>query len=308
MQCTLQSPAKINLQLRVVGKRVDGYHLLDMVMVPLAFADDIVVTIGERASQCDSGYLNGGISLAQDVDPAFMTASLEHINLDNSHLCFRAAQAMRSAAGIDQDVHIAVTKRIPAGGGLGGGSSNAAAVLKALNDLWGLGWSAQRLAEIGVSLGADVPFFCFAGPAHVSGIGEKVVEYQSFPASYVLLVNPDVHVPTADVFASLDFELTAEIAGAIPPQLQRFEHLTRCLENDLEAAAVAKFPRIAEVKQRVHALGGHALMSGSGSTVFGLFEHEASCREAAKRLQNEGFEFVVVTRFCSQRLKKCGDA
>jgi len=261
---TVKAPAKVNTVLRVLGRRANGYHDLEMVMVPLTLSDDITLT------DIPSGiefYLEG------EGDSGMC---------GEKNLAYRAAVVVREAAGITKGVRIDLAKRVPLAAGLGGGSSDAAAVLKGLNRLWNLDWSPERLAELGVKLGADVPFFCFDGPAFVEGIGDRVKPYQSFPNASFLLVNPGFSVSTPWVYKQFDLELTLGDADAtVRPHFQVFSDISSSLHNDMEAVTIKAFPEIARIKDMLIELGAAgAQMSGSGPTVFGVFE-EQSCRDKA---------------------------
>lgn len=275
---TLAAPAKVNLLLRITGRRADGYHLLDMVNVPLALADELrISSCVPRPASCveTRHFASNGITLMCDHPD---------VPLNATNLCYRAAVAIREAAGRTDPIAIHLTKRVPIGGGLGGGSSDAAAVLRALNTVWGLGWSTQRLAEVGVRLGADVPFFCYEGPARVGGIGEHVEICEGFPRLWVLLVNPRVNISTQWAYAQYDLNLTVPHphVSSLPRFIERFEDVTAFLANDLETITAAHYPVIREMRQRLDAAGAAATqMSGSGATVFGLF----ATREARDRAE-----------------------
>ncbi len=270
------APAKINVSLRVVGKRADGYHLLHMVMVPLQFGDQLV--IGEAPVACPPArnvWERDGITLATDDDS---------VPLDDRHLCVRAANAIRVAAGRgSQKIWIHLTKHTPVGAGLGGGSSDAAAVLRGLGQLWQLEWSESQLAEIGVRLGADVPFFCWGRSALVEGIGEQVTPYANFPKLWILLVNPRVHVATAEIFKRYAFHLTPQRPDVrTPPFFATQENVAAILSNDLESVTIPEWPVIDVIKVRLRTAGAiGSLMSGSGPTVFGIFPSRQARDHAA---------------------------
>jgi 4-diphosphocytidyl-2-C-methyl-D-erythritol kinase len=174
----LPAPAKINLFLHVVGRRADGYHLLQSVFVPIDWADTLHV---ER--------LPGGRLERVDLGPA----------LPADDLCLRAARALQQASGTDHGARISILKRLPSGAGMGGGSSDAATVLIALNRLWGLHWRRPRLAALGLALGADVPFFLGRGPAFVEGIGEQITP-MALPVLRLAVVKPPQSLPTPEIF------------------------------------------------------------------------------------------------------------
>ena len=236
------APAKLNLFLHVVGRRDDGYHLLQTVFRLLDRGD--ALRFAPRA--------DGEVRL---------TAPLPGVTPE-SDLTVRAARLLQRETGCRQGVEIAVDKRLPMGGGLGGGSSDAATVLLALNHLWRLGLPRQRLQEIGLTLGADVPVFVGGRNAFAEGVGEALQPLDLPPACYVVL-EPPVAVPTAAIFGA--------------PELKRDTVAMRAADwapgvggNDLQAVAVARFPAIAE---HLRWLGAHgpARMSGSGACVFAEF-------------------------------------
>ena len=259
----------MNTLLRVVGCRSDGFHDLQMVMVPLTLADEI-----ELAS------IPTGIELSVDGQTDAGMAGPKN-------LCWRAAAAMQEAAGRRDGVRIALAKRTPVAAGLGGGSSDAAAVLRGLNELWGLGWAPERLAGIGTKLGADVPFFCHGGPAWVEGIGDRVSPFELFPKLSFLLVNPGFAVPTPWVYRQWDLQLTPSGADArVRPLFKAFRDVISSLHNDLETVTIPAHPEIAEIKSVLLDSGAAgALMSGSGPTVFGVFERAGDRDAAMGRLQ-----------------------
>ncbi len=174
----LPAPAKVNLFLHVIGRRADGYHRLQSVFVPIDWADRL------GFERLDDGRLE-----RVDLGPA----------LPPDDLCLRAARALQQASGTPLGARILVDKRVPWGAGLGGGSSDAATTLIALNRLWGLGWSRGRLAELGLTLGADVPFFLGRGPAFVEGIGE-ILTPMRLPALKLAVVKPPQSLPTPEIF------------------------------------------------------------------------------------------------------------
>ena len=169
---TVNAPAKINTILRVIGRRPNGFHDLKMIMVPLKLADEITLT-----------KISSGIEFACDcMADAGMTGE--------QNLAWRAANLLRQVASREDGVKITLKKNIPVAAGLGGGSSDAAAVLRGLNQLWDLGYTANELASQGMKLGSDVPFFCYDSVARVEGLGDEVIPLDSFPKLFILLTNP----------------------------------------------------------------------------------------------------------------------
>jgi 4-diphosphocytidyl-2-C-methyl-D-erythritol kinase len=258
------APAKVNTLLRVVGQRENGYHDLEMVMVPLSLCDELVL-----------GRAPSGVEFR-------LTGAGDRGMAGEKNLAVRAARLMMEAAGIRDGVRIQLTKRIPIAAGLGGGSSDAAAVLLGINELWGLGWSAVQLAELGVRLGADVPFFCYEKAAYVEGIGERVAAYDTFPLLFLLIVNPSFAVPTPWVYQQWDLQLTPKTSGArVRPLFQAVSDVVATLHNDLERVTIPAYPEIAAIKEALGDAGAAgALMSGSGPTVYGIFV-DAAVRDAA---------------------------
>jgi 4-diphosphocytidyl-2-C-methyl-D-erythritol kinase len=230
------APSKVNLFLHVTGRRADGYHTIESLFALVDLADEIALSIRD----------DGAVVRVNDVPG---------VPRDDD-LAVRAARALQDAAGVSSGVTLRVEKRIPLGAGLGGGSSDAASVLLALNRLWRLDWPRARLAEIGRALGADIPFFVGGGPAVGRGVGD-ILTPVTMPAQWLVLVVPGVHVRTADIFAAR--ELTRDTASA---KMDVFsEGYGR---NDLAPVTSARFPQVAGAL----ALAPDARMSGSGSCVF----------------------------------------
>ena len=253
---TLAAPAKLNLFLHVTGRRADGYHTLESLFVLIDLADTL-----ELADRSD-----GAITRAAPVDGV----------READDLTLRAAHALREAAGVSRGVSIRLVKRIPQGAGLGGGSSYAASVLLGLNRLWALRLSRDELIRIGMRLGADVPFFLGEGAALARGIGE-VLTPMSVPPCFVALATPRVHVSTASIFASRELTRSARSAK-ISVFSEGYGH------NDLEAAAVAQFPPVAEAVQALRRASPGARMTGSGACVFAPFAAERDARRALASL------------------------
>jgi 4-diphosphocytidyl-2-C-methyl-D-erythritol kinase len=268
----LLAPAKINLGLRVLARRADGLHELASIFAPLDLADRIELEIGEAA--------RAGVTLALADAPAGVPA-------DGTNLAARAATAFLGEAGIARSVRIRLTKSIPAAAGLGGGSSDAGAVLRALAERIPGALAPAALARLALRLGADVPFFLDPRPARVGGIGERIEPLADFGPLACLLVNPGVPLSTAAVFAAFDARPTPA-----PPVLDPESGLD--LGNDLAPAAERLCPAIAPLRERLRALGARAVaLSGSGPTLFGIF---ADGEEAAEALARAAFPPPVWAR------------
>ena len=259
MRLVAEAFAKVNLSLVVHGKRPDGFHELDTVFQAVALADRLTFEESD--------------ALSLDVDDPSIPAGAEN-------LVFRAARALAEAAGVRARAAITLEKRIPSGGGLGGGSSDAAVALVGLSALWGLDLPPVRLAEIGAALGSDVPFFLVGGTARGLGRGERVEPLRDQPPRGVVLVMPPFPVATPLVFRSLG---APAWDGRAAPSLPAGEAPDR---NDLEPAAESLFPALRTVRESLAAAGAtRARLSGSGSTVFGLFPDLAAAAEGARRLE-----------------------
>ena len=250
------APAKVNLFLHVTGRRGDGYHLLESLFALVDLADTVTLALRD----------DGAIVRARDVPGVAL----------RDDLAIRAAAALREATGARHGATIAVDKRIPMGGGLGGGSSDAASVLLALNRLWSLGLPRTELAAIGLRLGADVPFFVHGENAIVRGIGEEITPV-SLPRQWLALALPAVPVPTAAIFAAP--ELTRSTPSA---KMNVFS--VSYGRNDLEPVAAARHPEVAAALAALGRAAGNARMTGSGSTVFAACESAGAARNAVAAL------------------------
>ncbi|MEO7152237.1 MAG: 4-(cytidine 5'-diphospho)-2-C-methyl-D-erythritol kinase [Burkholderiaceae bacterium] len=242
------APAKLNLFLHVVGRRDDGYHLLQSAMVLIEWHDTLQL---ERRADAKLARHDLGAALPAD------------------DLCLRAARALQRASGTQLGADISIDKRVPWGAGLGGGSSDAASTLLALNRLWGLGWSLERLCALGLEIGADLPFFLRGQNAWVEGVGERITPLPHTPRTFAV-VKPAPGLETRAVFqatAGRVRSVAGIIAGFIEPGPGR---------NDLEPAAQALCPDVADVKQWLEGKFGNGRMTGSGSAVFATVDDAAA--------------------------------
>jgi len=208
---------------------------------------------------------------------------------DDTNLAHRAACLFQSKLGSVEGVRIHLDKKIPVGAGLGGGSSNAASILMALNIYHGRPFSRQQLMELGLSLGADVPFFIFQKPAIATGIGEKLEAFEGALPYHILLIYPGFNVSTAETYQNLNFGLTNDPKKPTSISLKRSRFIPAVhLTNDLERVTAAKYPEIDLAKEKLLRLGAMgALMSGSGPTVFGLFDSAEKAASAGQRLSQD---------------------
>lgn len=272
---TLKAPAKVNYVLDVIRRRPDGYHDLRMVMQRVNLCDEITISL-------------------TDTPDITVTCGKNGVPDGPGNIAWKAARILLDMAGTGQGAEITIAKNIPVAAGLGGGSSDAASVLMGMNELLGLGMSDQRLMEIGVKLGADVPFFVFKKTALAEGIGEQLSAMPDMPPTWVLLVNPGVHVSTGWVYRNLQLTNRDELAK-LPYFYGTIEDICSILSNDLESVTIPAFPVIAEIKatmMRSGALG--AMMSGSGPTVFGLFPDRSTAEQAREELVKDTCWFAAV--------------
>ena len=270
----LRAHAKINLYLRVLGKRQDGFHDIESVLQSVSLHDTLTLE-------------DGGDGIELRVDPPTVPA-------DPTNLVWRAWAALRPSSGKAAGVRIGLEKRIPAGSGLGGGSSDAAATLAGLNRLWGLGISESDLRPLAASLGSDVPFFLTGGTALVSGRGTEVHPLPDRLDYLLLLVLPGLPVPTREIYAQVQEPLTpppktASMARFGPALTGEIEAWVR-VGNDLEPYAHKLCPAIGEIKARLQRAGAAvAAMSGSGSAVFGVFRDATRRDRAAGEMEHLGW-------------------
>ncbi len=289
MTLTLPSFAKINLVLEILGKRSDGYHELRTLLQTISLGDELSFTVIDR-----------GIEIL---------SSDRNLPCDETNLAHRAAKMLCEFTGIDLGIRIAIKKRIPIAAGLGGGSSNAAVTLLALQKLWNVDLAVRDLLTVGSKIGADVPFFFMGGTCLGIGRGDEVYPLEDFEAPFLLLINAGIPLTTTQVYAALPAELTnPQAAAKMPLSLEAAYANTRSvypvsgqqsgwmmpggfrLHNDLEIPAFARHPMIGEIKKRLMDIGARGvLMSGSGSTVFAIFDSEEARSGALSDLSGSGW-------------------
>lgn len=243
-------PAKLNLDLRIVGRRADGYHLLESIFTLIELYDHIWFCVNQT----------GCIKLHTPTDGI----------TEEQDLCVRAARLLSGHTGTEYGVDIWLEKQIPVGGGLGGGSADAAVVLMVLNRLWQLNLSKTELLQLGVRLGADVPFFIFGQSAFARGIGEQLSPI-SLPKQWYVIIKPPVHVSTPKIFAHKD--LTRDSKPRIMPHFQAGQHW----RNDMQSVVLAEYPAV-KAAFDVLAEYGSPMMSGSGACVFLSFDSESAAQ------------------------------
>ena len=268
----LKSRAKINLGIDVLKKRLDGYHEVKMVMQEIDFYDNIELV--ER----------------RDGEEIQLYSHCPYIPKDDSNIAVRAAILIKEKFNIPWGLDIYLDKNIPVGAGLAGGSSNAAAVLRGLNHIWELNLSKEDLMEIGVQLGADVPFCIMGGAAIAEGIGEKLTAIQGLKNTWIVLVKPYISVSTVDVYRQLDLTKIKERPNidGIVKAIKENNLYTLCsnMENVLETVTVMNYPIVSDLKKKMmgyQAIG--SMMTGSGPTVFGIFKNYKQAKSAYNNLK-----------------------
>ena len=257
------APAKLNLMLRVIGRRADGYHLLQTVFRFVDYGDTVRLRVRR----------DGVIARARPLPGVS----------ESDDLTLRAARALQAATGTTLGADIAVDKRLPFGGGLGGGSSDAATVLLALNHLWGTGLSRKRLQDLALPLGADVPVFIYGQTALAGGVGEVLAPLPQAPAWYLVLL-PPVAVATAGIFQHPELKRDSE-----PIKIQGFSVPAG---NDLEPLVCRLYPEVARHLAWLHSVGG-GQMTGSGACVFAAFAGESAARQALQACPPDMKGFVA---------------
>ena len=271
------SPAKVNLFLKITGQRVDGYHELVSVFVPVALYDKLKISKSEKGLEV---YCTG-----------------RELPKGQDNLVNKAAISFFEKTGIRKGTKITLIKKIPISSGLGGGSSDAAATLKGLNQLWPNPLSKEDLERLALSLGADVPFFLLQKPAIARGIGEILQPIENFPSFWYVIVSPDLIVSTAWAYERTKLELTNNGNQNIINSLKKgIFNIPDLLFNDLERVTLVKYPFLCSIKDSLIRLGAlGALMTGSGPSIFGLFDSAEKAQEAGKILEsyNKGHVFVV---------------
>jgi len=270
----VRSPAKINLCLSVLGKRADGYHDVEMLMQMVDLCDEITVALAKTGLtvRCDSGAALSG----------------------EKNIAWKAAAELLRISGVPSGLTIEIKKNIPVAAGLGGGSGNAAAVLAAANRLLGTGLNSGKLAEIGTRIGMDVPFFLSGPTSLAQGRGEILTPLPALPLFWVLLANPGFETSTAWVYQNLNLRLTKKVDCNKIARLT-IRNIATALHNDLETVTKTAHPVVGTIEHALVAQGAlGALMSGSGPTVFGMFETETACRAAAQNLSRKGWRLYPV--------------
>ncbi len=266
---TRLSPAKVNLHLRVLGKRADGFHDISTLMQRISLYDEMIFSPTAH-----------GITLS---------CPGSSIPENDNNIVYRAADALLSRLSHSPGIHITIKKKIPVAAGLGGGSSNAATALVTINDLMDLHYNTDELMKIGTKLGADVPFFIFGKTAWASGIGDRLRAAANIPPLLFVLINPGFGISTKMVYENLNLRLTKRVVNYKCPELYTVDDIVKGLCNDLERDTLVLHPILRYFKNILvqnGALG--ALMSGSGPTVMGIFTDEDGAIKAEEALKSAG--------------------
>lgn len=262
----IKAPGKINLGLDVVGRREDGYHLVKMVMQTVRLYDRL------RFNKTK-------------FESIVIESNLRYLPCNENNLVYKAIDIIRREYGITDGMHVTLDKRIPVAAGMAGGSSDAAATIKAMNRMYDLGMSPEKMAEMGLKLGADVPYCLMGGTALAEGIGEKLTKLSDVPAAKILLVKPNISISTKVVYEKIDSagDLNHPDIDAIIRAVDNQDLRGICdnMGNVLETVSCDDYPVITSIKQRMLGFGAvGAMMSGSGPTVFGVFT-DNDCAEKA---------------------------
>lgn len=275
----IQANAKINLALNVIGKRDDGYHELDMIMIPLQLHDDIEISLAKEDK---------------------FTSDDKTVAMDTSNTVVKAVNLMRDTFQLKDHFHIQLHKRIPSQAGLAGGSADGAAVLRGIWKLCNIDISIEELAQLGKKIGADVPFCVLNQCCIVQGIGDRLIPFSLDWKPHVLLVKPNVGVSTKEAYETLDYTACAHPDVAHIKQLletNQFSEVYQHIGNSLENSAFKLAPEIKMIKEELIEIGFTCvLMSGSGSCVFAISEDEQFVKKAVQHYQNMNV-FVCNTSF-----------
>lgn len=286
---TVKAYAKINLGLDVLRKRTDGYHDVCMIMQSLDLNDIISIHIKDEK----------GITIR---------TNLSYLPSNQDNLVYKAAELFLQNIGVEDGLAISLEKNIPVAAGLAGGSSDAAATLIGLNKLYQTGMSVQQLQELGVKLGADVPYCLMLGTALSEGIGEVLTPLPPMPSCSILLVKPDISVSTKYVYENLrlnEFSIHPDIKAMTSALANKDLYtLTKTMDNILQSVTVKEYPIIADIKDKMKELGAMtSLMSGSGPTVFGIYQNRDNAKKALayfKKYQHFGKQVFLTTPYWPQ--------
>jgi 4-diphosphocytidyl-2-C-methyl-D-erythritol kinase len=276
----VKAHAKINLGLRVLRKREDGFHDIETIFHRINLFDELAITPSQHA-----------ISISSD-NPLIPT--------DENNLCWKAVELLRTEVGTELGASIHLKKNIPIGAGLGGGSSDAAAVLTSLPKVWNVNVEPSTLAATAVQIGSDVPFFLHNRSAYAEGRGERLTFVKLSIPYWIVLITPDTHISTAWAYRELSArkKLDVHAERLYDGATCRVAGIATLMTNDFEDVVFEAYPKIADTKRRLRASGAaYALMSGSGSSVYGLFDDETDARRAMEVFRSDNFVSLTQPNF-----------
>lgn len=274
-----KAPAKINLILDVIGKREDGFHEMQMVMTTIDLADRLTLNLRED-------------------DKIKISSNSAFMPLDERNIVYKAADLLRETYKLEQGVNITIDKHIPIAAGLGGGSSDAAAVLRGLNKLWGLSCSLEELAQLGAQIGSDVPFCVYGRTAYATGRGEEIELIDEIPQCWVVLVKPEKGISSWTIFENLDLNNLSHYDT--PKMLQAIKEkdygeVIRYAGNALEEVSSQQQPLITRVKEKMLEFGADtAVMSGTGPTIYALTQKRSKAQKMVNGLKGFCKEVYLV--------------
>ncbi len=272
MRVTEKAPAKINLSLDVLRKREDGYHDVHMAMTTVDLADRVECEENENGS-----------------DGIIIRSTASFVPEDKRNFAYQAAKIIKDRYKIKTGLTITISKEIPVAAGLAGGSSDAAATIRALNKLWKLKMSVHDMYSVAEQIGSDVSFCVTGGTAVATGRGEKILPISTPPSCWVVLAKPAVSVSTADIYKALDIDRAVhpDVNGMVEAiEAQDFEKMCKLLGNSLESVTPHKVPEVSQIKNQMIKMGAEGvLMSGSGPTVFGLTQYDSKVQRICNSLK-----------------------
>jgi 4-diphosphocytidyl-2-C-methyl-D-erythritol kinase len=303
---TVPAPAKLNLYLDVLGRRPDGYHELETLLVPVRLYDSLTFSKNPVSDRGGRGPISLNVSVQRPAAAGAIPDA--RIPEGSENLVVRALELLRERSGCELGAHVHLIKRIPAAAGMGGGSSDAAAALRLGNRGWGIGWSCNRLADIAAELGSDVPFYLSSGPAICRGRGEQVERLSCMVPLHFVVVKPPAGMATSDVYRAWDDlhktresdrreSRLAELVAAL--RRGDLRNLGEWMGNRLQAAAARLSPWVDQTRAAFARLDfvGHQL-TGSGSAYFGVCRHAQHARRLATILRTRQLGLVFETQSC----------
>jgi 4-diphosphocytidyl-2-C-methyl-D-erythritol kinase len=300
----VRAPAKLNLFLEILGRRADGFHELATLMVPIRLSDSLAFSSTTPANDQSRAPITLEV---HESYPSRTFSRPSPVPTGSDNLVVQALELLQERSGCQMGAHVELVKRIPAGAGLGGGSSDAAAVLRLANSAWRLDWPLARLSDVAAEVGSDVPFFLDGGAAICRGRGEQVEKLPGVRPLHFVIVKPDVSLSTADVYrahdtlAGLDASQLASSSREFLSSLRENRMQPgRWMQNRLQSAAALLSPWIERLRTAFDRLGfvAHQL-SGSGSAYFGVCRHARQARRLATILKTQQLGLVFVTRSCA---------